>query len=68
MPAAWTLEEISVIVVCPAPDSSVSFSVLHIKSDWTVILSEWMVMVMTNGIDENDNGNGHGDGAVRAWT
>ena len=54
----------------PAPTGCVSFSVLHIKSDWMVMLSEWMVMVMTNGDDDNnnvgnDNGNGHGDGDVR---
>ena len=41
--------------LCPAPAGSVSFSVLHIKSDWMVMLSEWMVMVMTNGNDDNNN-------------
>ena len=40
--------------LCPAPAGSVSFSVLHIKSDWMVMLSEWMVMVMTNGNDDNN--------------
>ena len=60
--------------VCPTPTSAVSFSVFHIKSDWMAMLSEWMVMVMTNGNDDNnvgnDNGNGHGDGEsdVRVWT
>ena len=53
--------------LCPAPTGSVSFSVLHIKSDWMVRLSDWMVMVMTNGNDDNNNignynGNGNGDG------
>ena len=41
--------------LCPAPAGSVSFSVLHIKSDWMVMLSDWMVMVMTNGNDDNNN-------------
>jgi len=41
--------------LCPTPTSSVSFSVLNIKSDWTVMLAEWMVMVMTNGNDDNNN-------------
>ena len=31
-----------------------SFSVVSIKSDWMVMLSEWMVMVMTNGNDDNN--------------
>ena len=35
--------------LCPAPAGSVSFSDVHIKSDWMVMLSDWMVMVMTNG-------------------
>ena len=59
--------------LCPAPTGSVSFSVLHLKSDWMVMLCECMVMVMTNGNDDNnnighDNDNGNGDGDVRAWT
>jgi hypothetical protein len=38
-----------------------------------VMLSEWMVMAMTKGNDDNnnvgnDNGNRNGDGDVRAWT
>ena len=41
--------------LCPAPAGSVSFSVLNIKSDWMVMLSEWIVMVMTNGNDDNNN-------------
>ena len=41
--------------LCPTPASSVSFSVLHIKSDWMVMLSDWMVMVMTNGNGDDDN-------------
>ena len=41
--------------LCPAPAGFVSFSVVHSKSDWMVMLSEWMVMVMTNGNDDNNN-------------
>ena len=53
--------------LCPTPTGSASFSVVHIKSDWIVILLDWMVMVMTNGNGDDDNvgklhGNGHGDG------
>ena len=61
--------------LCPTPAGSVSFCVLNITSDWMVMLSEWMVMVMTNDNDANnnnnvgnDNGNGNGDGDARAWT
>ena len=61
--------------LCPAPTGSVSFNVVHIKSDWMVMLSDGMVMVMPNGNgnDNNvghDNGNGNGDGEsdVRVWT
>ena len=59
VPAARTLEDqymfLSKSAVCPAPTGSVSFSVVHIKSDWMVVLSDWMVMVMTNGNDDNNN-------------
>ena len=39
----------------PTPAGSVPLSVLNIKSDWMVMLSEWMAMVMTNGNDDNNN-------------
>ena len=59
MPAACTLEDkylfLSESAVCPTPTGSVSFSVGHIKSDWMVMLSDWMVMVMTNGNGDDDN-------------
>ena len=41
--------------LCPAQAGSVSFSVVHIKSDWMVMLSDCVVMVMTNGNDDNNN-------------
>jgi len=41
--------------LCPTPTGSVSFSALNIKSDWMVVLSEWRVMVMTYGNDDNNN-------------
>ena len=41
--------------LCPTPAGSVSFSVIHIKSDWVAMLSDWMVMVMTNGNGDDDN-------------
>ncbi len=59
MPAACTLEGkymfLSESGLCPPPSGSVSFSVVHIKSDWMVMLSEWMVMVVTNGNGDDDN-------------
>ena len=76
MQAACTISRqymfLSESALCPTPTSSVSLSVLNIKSDWMVMLSEWMVKVKTNGNDDNnnvgnDNSNGHGDGDVRAW-
>ena len=77
MQAACTISRqylcLSEYALCPAPTGSVSLSVLNIKSDWMVMLSEWMVMAMTNGNDDNNNvgndrGNINGDGDVRAWT
>ena len=79
MQAACTMSRqylfLSESALCPAPAGSVSFSVVHIKSEWMVMLSDWMVMVMTNGNADNnnvgnDNSNGKGDGEsdVRVWT
>ena len=36
---------------CPAPAGSVSFNVVRIKS---VVLSDWMAMVTTNGNGDDD--------------
>ncbi len=41
--------------LCPTPAGSVSFSVVHIKSDWMVMLSDWMVMVTMNGNGDDEN-------------
>ena len=38
--------------LCPTPAGSVSYRVVHIKS---VMLSDWMVMVMMNGSGDDDN-------------
>ena len=59
VPAARTLADkcvfLSESALCPAPTGSVSFIVVHIKSDWMVMLSDWMVMAMTNGNCDDDN-------------
>ena len=46
---------LSECALCPTQAGSVSFSVVRIKSDWMVIRSDWMVMVMTNGNGDDDN-------------
>ena len=45
VPAACTLEDkylfLSESSSCPTPAGSVSCNVVHIKSDWMVMLSDW---------------------------